>query len=155
MPRLPGSKGCKTCWVYSTRLCLRHIGDVTVVLSKRGRNVGPKPTKILVTNLDEWLPRQVVSAYQRRWPVEQINRELKTDLGLGEPPVSGQEGRIEKSFGIAVLAYLLLIRACHQEIRPGRSWSVSQLQHAFRLRVSTNQVEHNVKTRLQKVRKVA
>jgi len=87
--------------------------------------------------------------------VEQINRELKTDLGLGEPPVSGQEGRIEKSFGIAVLAYLLLIRACHQEIRPGRSWSVSQLQHAFRLRVSTNQVEHNVKTRLQKVRKVA
>ena len=126
-----------------------------MVLSKRGRNVGPKPTKILVTNLDEWIPRQVVSAYQRRWPVEQINRALKTDLGLGEHQVSGQEGRIEKSCGIAVLAYLLLIRACHQEIRPGTSWSVSQLQHAFRLRVITNQVEHNVRTRLQKVRKVA
>jgi len=70
VPRLPGSQGCKTFWVYSTRLCLRHIGDVTVVLSKRGRNVGPKHTKILVTNLDEWIPRQVVSAYQRRWPVE-------------------------------------------------------------------------------------
>jgi hypothetical protein len=155
VPRLPGSKGCKTFWVYSTRLCLRHIGDVTVVLSKRGRNVGPKHTKILVTNLAEWIPRQVVSAYQRRWPGEQINRELKTDLGLGDHQVSGQEGLIEKSFGIAVLAYLLLIRACHQEIRPGMSWSVSQLQYAFRLRVITNQVEHNVKTRPQKVRKVA
>jgi hypothetical protein len=68
-----------------------------VVLSKRGRNVGPKHTKILVTNLDEWIPRQVVSAYQRRWPVEHINRELKTDLGLGEHQVSREEGRIEKS----------------------------------------------------------
>jgi Transposase DDE domain len=155
VPRLPGTPGCKTFWVYSTRLCLRHIGDVTVVLSKRGRNLGPKQTKILVTNLDEWIPRQVVGAYQRRWPVEQINRELKTDLGLGEHQVSKEEGRIEKSFGIAVLAYLLLIRACHQEILPGKAWSVSQLQHALRLRIITNQVAHTVKTQLTKVRKVA
>jgi Transposase DDE domain len=155
VPRLPGTTGCKTFWVYSTRLCLRHIGDVTVVLSKRGRNVGPKHTKLLVTKLDEWIPRQVVSAYQRRWPVEQINRELKTDLGLGAHQVSAEEGRIENSFGIAVLAYLLLIRACHQEIVPGTSWSIAQLQHALRLRIITNQVEHNVKTRLTKVRKLA
>jgi hypothetical protein len=155
VPRLPGTQGCKTFWVYSTRLCLRHVGDVTVVLSKRRQNLGPKRTKILVTNLDEWIPRQVVSAYQRRWPVEQINGELKTDLGLGEHQVSGEEGRIEKSFGIAVLAYLLLIRACHQEMLPGTSWSIAQLQHAFRLRIMTNQVEHNVTTRLAKARKVA
>ena len=140
---------------YSTRLCLRHIGDVTVILSKRGRNLGPKPTQILVTNLDEWIPRQVVSAYQGRWPVEQINRELKTDLGLGAHQVSREEGRSEKSFGIAVLAYLLLIRAYHQEILPGTSWSIAQLQHALRLRIITNQVEHNVKTRLTKARKAA
>jgi hypothetical protein len=155
VPRLPGAHGCKTFWTFSKRLCLRHIGDVTVVLSKKGRNVSPKHTKILVTNLDEWTPRQVVSAYQRRWPVEQINRELKTDLGLGEHQVSTEEQRIEKSFGIAVLAYLLLIRACHQEILPGTSWSIAQLQHAFRLRIITNQVEHNVKMRLTKARKAA
>jgi len=141
--------------VYSTRLCLRHLGDVTVVRSKRGRNVGPKPTKILVTHLDEWIPRQVVGAYQRRGPVEQIKRELKTDLGLGAHQVSGEEGRIEKSFGIAVLAYLLLMRACHQEILPGQAWSLAQLQHAFRLRMLTKQGEHNVRTRLAKARKVA
>jgi hypothetical protein len=155
VPRLPGTTGCTTFWVSSTRLGLRYLGDVTVVLSKRGRNVGPKQTKILGTNLDEWIPRQGVSAYQRRWPVEQINRELKTDLGLGGHQVSTEEGRIEKSFGMAVLAYLLLIRACHQAILPGTSWSIAQLQQAFRLRIITHQVEHNVKVQLKKDRKVA
>ena len=43
LPMHPGSqragrKGRKTFWTYSTRLCLRHVGDVTVVLSKKGRN---------------------------------------------------------------------------------------------------------------------
>jgi hypothetical protein len=155
VPGLAGSKRRKTFWLYSKRLCLRHVGDVTVVLSKKGRNVGPKHTKILVTNLAEWTPRQVVSCYQRRWPVEQINRELKSDLGLGEHQVSGQEERMEKSFGIAVMAYLFLIRAGHEEIVPGQSWSIPQLQHAFRLRVITNQVAHNVKTEMAKTRKAA
>lgn len=152
---LPGSKRRKTFWIYSKRLCLRHVGDVTVVLSKKGRNVGPNKTKILVTNRPELTPRQVVSCYQRRWPVEQINRELKSDLGLGEHQVSGDEDRIEKSFGIAVMAYLFLLRACHEEMVPGQSWSVPQLQHAFRLRVITNQVAHNVKTKLSKSCKAA
>jgi hypothetical protein len=133
--------------VYSKRLCLRHIGDVTVVLSKTGRNVSPKHTKILGTNMAELTPRYTVYAYQRRWAVEQINRELKTDLGMRQQQVSRDEGRIEKSFGIA------LMRACHDELVPGQSWSIAQLQHAFRLRVITNQVEHNVKTRLKKARK--
>ena len=66
-----------------------------------------------------------------------------------------EEGRIEKSFGIGVLAYLFLIRVGHQEILPGTSWSIGQLQHACRLRIITNQVEHNVKTRLTKVCKAA
>jgi Transposase DDE domain len=155
VPRLPAATRSKTFWTYSTRLGRRHIGAVTVVLSKKGRTVGPQQTTILGTNLDEWTRGQVVGAYQRRGPVEQIHRELKTDLGLGEHQVRGEEGRIEKSFGIAVLAYLWLIRACHQEILPGKAWRVAQLQHAFRLRVSTNQVEHNVKRRLPNTRKVA
>ena len=155
VPRIPASNGRKSFWVYCTRLSLRHVGDVTVVLSKTGRNVGPKNTKILVTNLTELTPRYVVFAYQKRWAVEHINRELKSDLGMGEHQVRQDEGRIERSFGIAVLAYLFLISVCHDEMRPGQSWSISQLQHAFRLRMITNQVEHNVKTRLAKSCKVA
>ena len=62
VPRLPGAQGCTTFWVSSTRRCLRHLGAVTVVLRKRGRNLGPNQTKLLVTNLDEWIPRQGVGA---------------------------------------------------------------------------------------------
>jgi hypothetical protein len=55
----------------------------------------------------------------------QIHRELKTDLSLGAHQVSGDEGRLEHSFGIAAIAYLFLLRAYHQEILPGNAWSVA------------------------------
>jgi hypothetical protein len=70
VPRLPGATGCTIFWGSRTRWCLRHSGDVTVVLSHRGRNRGPPPTQSRGTKLDEGMPRQVVGAYQRRWPVE-------------------------------------------------------------------------------------
>ena len=155
VPRIPATNGRRSFWVYRTCLCLRYVGDVTVVLSKTGRNVGPSKTKILVTNLSALTPRYMVFAYQKRWAVEQINRELKTDLGMGEHQVRQDEGRIERSLGIAVLAYLFLLRVCHDELRPGQSWSIAHLQHTFRLRVITNQVEYNVKTTLSKSRKAA
>ena len=41
----------RTFWIYAKRVRPRYLGDVTVVLSKCGRNDGPKQTKILVTNL--------------------------------------------------------------------------------------------------------
>ncbi len=46
VPRESGRKGRKTFWTFRTRLCLRHVGEVTVVLSKKGRNVSPQHTKI-------------------------------------------------------------------------------------------------------------
>ena len=81
--------------------------------------------------------------------------ELKSGLGLGEHQVSGDKNRSEKSIGIAVLAYLFVLRVCHHEIGPGKPWSIFQLQHALRLRVMTNQVEHQVKVRMAKTRKAA
>jgi hypothetical protein len=57
--------------------------------------------------------------------------------------------------GIAVLAYLFLIRVCRDELRPGQSWSVAHLQHVFRLGVITNQVEHNVKAKFGRGRNAA
>src|SRR5262249_25349697 len=155
VPRAHGRKSRKTFWTYSTRLCLRHVGDVTVVLSKKGRNVSPQHTKILVTNLAELTPSQVVCIYQKRWAIELLHWELKSGLGLGEHQVSGDTNRSEKSLGIAVLAYLLVLRICHHEIVPGKPWSIFQLQHGLRLRVMTNQVEHQVKVKMAKTRKAA
>ena len=84
-----------------------------------------------------------------------MNWELKSGLGLGEHQVSGDKNRSEKSVGIAVLAYLFVLRVCHHEIVPGKPWSIFQLQHALRLRVMTNQVEHKVKVKMAKTRKAA
>jgi Transposase DDE domain len=154
IPKDIEGQGCKTFWIDGKRLCLSHVGDVTVVLSKKGRNLGPKK-KILVTNLPELTPRQVVSIYQKRWAIELVNWELKSGRGLGQHQVSGDEKRSEHSIGVAVLAYLFLLRACHHEITPGRSWSIFQLQHALQLRAITNQVERNVKVKMAKGRKAA
>ena len=150
-----GRKGRKTFWTYSTSLGLRHGGDVTVVLSKKGRNTGPQHTKLLVTNLAALTPSQVVCIYQKRWAIELMHWELKSGLGLGEHQVSGDNNRSEKSVGIAVLAYLFVMRMCHHEIVPGKPWSIFQLQHALRLRVMTNQVEHTVKVKMAKACKAA
>ena len=155
VPREMARKGRRTFWTYHTRVCLRHVGDVTLVLSKKGRNVGPHNTKLLVTNLAELTPRQVVSIYQKRWAIELVHWELKSGMGLGQHQVSGDKDRSEKSIGIAVLAYLFVLRACHREIIPGQPWSIFQLQHALRLRVMTNQVEHKVKVTMAKTRKAA
>jgi hypothetical protein len=75
--------------------------------------------------------------------------------GLGEHQVSGDKDRSEKSLGIAVLAYLFVLRVCHHEIVPGKPWSIFQLQHVLWLRVMTNQVEHQVKVKMAKTRKAA
>ena len=155
VPREQARQSRKTFWTFHTRLCLRHIGEVTVVLSTRGRNLGPKQTKILVTNLAELTSSQVVCIYQKRWAIEILNWELKSGLGLGEHQGSGDKNRREKSVGIAVLAYLFVLRVCHHEIVPGKSWSIFQLQHALRLRVMTNQVEHKVKVEMAKTCKAA
>src|SRR5438093_1934183 len=150
-----GRKGRKTFWTSRPCLGLRHVGDVTVVLRKKGRNLGPQHTKILVTNLAVLTPSQVVCIYQKRWAIELLNWELKAGLGLGEHQVSGDTNRSEKSVGIAVLAYLFVLRVCHHEIVPGKPWSIFQLQHALRLRVMTNQVEHKVKVKMAKAGKAA
>jgi hypothetical protein len=150
-----GSKGRKTFWTSSTCLCLRHVDDVTVVLSKKGRNLGPQPTKILVTNLAALTPSQVVCISQKRWAIALMNWELKSGLGLGEHQVSGDTNRREQSVGIAVLAYLFVLRMCHHKIVPGKPWSIFQLQHALRLRAMTHQVEHQVKVKMGKTRKAA
>jgi len=72
VPRAQGRKGRKTFWTYSTRLCRRHVGDVTVVLSTKGRNVSPQHTTILGTNLAALTPSQIVCIYQKRWAIEVV-----------------------------------------------------------------------------------
>ena len=155
IPRMANDKGRKTFWVFRKRTRLRHIGDVTMVLSKKGRNVGPKNTKVLVTNLVEMTTRQVLLVYQRRWTIEVLFKELKSGLGLGEHQVTKEVDRIEKSIGVAIIAYLVLIRARKRDIRPGQSWSIFQLKSNFTNDLICNQFQHNLRRKLDKLMKAA
>jgi hypothetical protein len=85
VPREQTPRSRKTFWTYQTCLCLRHVGDVTVVLSKKGRNLGPKQTKILVTNLAELTSSQVVGIYQKRWAVGVSREGFITQLVQVQP----------------------------------------------------------------------
>jgi hypothetical protein len=69
MPREYAGQGRKTFWIYDTDMCWRHAGAVTLVLSKKGRNVEPHHTQLLVTNLAELTPRQVVCIDHKSGPV--------------------------------------------------------------------------------------
>jgi hypothetical protein len=98
-------------WVYAKGVRLRHLGDVTVVLSKCRRNDGPKHTKILVTNLPETVTaREIVGVYLRRWWVELLMKELKGVVGLGQHQVTNQAERLERSVAVASMASLLLLK---------------------------------------------
>ena len=48
-------------WTYSARKRLPHIGDVTMVLSKKRRADSPKQTKILGTNLPNVTAHQTIA----------------------------------------------------------------------------------------------
>jgi hypothetical protein len=155
MPRLPDRKGRKTFWTFAKHTRLRHLGDVTVVLTKKGRNVGPQNTKLLVTNLLELTGRQVIALYQRRWAVEILFKELKSGLGLGEHQVTKKLPRIEKSLGIALIAYLLLLRARKDDIRPGKPWSIFQLKTNFTMDLMQKQFQHAIRLEVNKSLKAA
>jgi Transposase DDE domain len=106
VPRESAGRGRRTFWTYHTQLGLRHVGDGTVVLSKRGRNNGPKQPKILGTNLAMLTPSQIVGIYQKRWAVEVLHWELKSGLGLGEHQVRGgqrPQREIHRDCGVGLL----------------------------------------------------
>ena len=155
VPRDQARHSRKTCGTFPPRLCRRHSGEVTGVLSKRGRNLGPTPPTILGTTLAELPSSHVVCLDQKRWAIARLHWELQSGLGLGEHQVRGDQHRREQSVGLAVLASLFVLRVCHHEIIPGKPWRIFQLQHALRLRVMTNQVEHKVKVTMAKTRKAA
>jgi len=155
IPRLPQHQRRAVFWIFAKQARLRHIGDVTIVLSKKRRNDGPKKIKLIVTNLTELTARQVLCIYQRRWVIEILFRELKSGLGLGQHQVTKKEDRIEKSMAVPIMAYLVLLRVQRKDIIAGKSWSIFRLKYNFTMRVITNQIEHQMERKIKKLQKAA
>ena len=112
------------------------------MLSKKRRNAGPQAVKIIVTNMLQLTSREIISIYQRRFLIEVLFRELKSDLGLGKQQVTRNETRIENSIAIAIMSYLVLLKMQCKDIVPDKPWSIFTLQLKFKHRLMVNQIKH-------------
>jgi hypothetical protein len=120
-------------WVFTQRAELFNVGDVTIVLSKKRRNSGPRQVKIIVTNLppEEAKAGAILSHYARRWDIEVTFKELKGGLHLGAMQVTKEAGRVEHSVLLPVMAYLLLLRLYGREASNRQELSLFRLKERF------------------------
>jgi Transposase DDE domain group 1 len=118
-------------WVFMRHASLHKLGDVTMVLSKKRRNTGPKQVKIIVTNLTGATAGTILSIYARRWGVELTIKELKSGLHLGRMPVTNAKERVTRSVALSVLAYLLLVRLYGADEAVMQDWSLFKLKERF------------------------
>ncbi len=140
----------RVCWTFAKQAQLAHVGDVTVVLSRRRRNDSPKHTKLLVTNLPQATAHLTVALYLRRWPVELCIKELKSVVGLGQHQVTKDAARVERSVAVAVMAYLLLLRVRARQIKPGSSWSAFALKQELAWEWGTRQLHRTIRQEARK-----
>jgi hypothetical protein len=127
-------------WVYLRHAELHQLGDVTIVLSKKRRNLGPNRVKIIVTNLLDVSASAVISQYAIRWSVELVIKELKGGLHLGRMQVSQDAERVERSVVLPVCAYLLLIHLHGRDQALSQGWSLFQLKQRFTEAIMQDQV---------------
>ena len=77
--------------------------------------------------------------------IEVLIKELKGVTGLGQHQVTKKIDRVERSIGISVLAYLMLIRLRAKDIPQTGSWSAFQLQQNFAWEVGFQQMERSAR----------
>ena len=132
---------------------LHQLGDVTIVLSKKRRNLGPKRVKIIVTNLLAAPVGDILSIYARRWGVELTIKELKSGLHLGRMQVTSDAERVTRSVVLPVCAYLLLVHLYSG--KEGVKDASSQNGNLFRLkqRFTEDMMRDHVKRVEQKWRR--
>jgi hypothetical protein len=118
-------------WVFRRCATLHKLGDVTIVLSKKRRNDGPKGVKIIVTNLSEASAGAILSIYARRWGIEVTIKELKSGLHLGQMQVTTEAARVTRSVALSVIASLLLVRLYGQDEALRKEWSLFKLKERF------------------------
>ena len=155
VPALVSTHRHRSFWTFVKSAHLRHIGDVTVLLSRRRRNDGPKQTKLLVTNLPMASARLIVMIYLRRWPVEICFKELKSGLGLGQAQVTKDPARVERSVAVTLMAYLVLLRLQATHIKPGTAWSIFALKQRFAWEIGAQQIKRTTQQQtLKEIKKL-
>jgi transposase len=130
-------------WVFVRSARLKTVGDVTVILSKRRRNEGPKKVKLIVTNLETKRASEVLNAYTRRWAVEVTFKELKSGLHWGQMQVTKEKERVKRAMLLPVMAYVLLLRLYGRELKPDQGFTIFQLKRRFCEEAWQEQLDHS------------
>ena len=145
-------------WVYMRHAELNQLGDVTIVLSKKRRNLGPNRVKIIVTNLLGVSASAVISQYSIRWSVELVIKELKGGLHVGRMQVSQDANRVERSVVLPVCAYLLLVHLHGRDQALSQGSSLFQLKQRFTeglMQDQVNRVEQKWQRKYNEIKAVA
>ncbi|PON12783.1 hypothetical protein C2W62_34625, partial [Candidatus Entotheonella serta] len=138
--RKPDGRRCDY-WVFEKRTTLHHLGDVTMVVSKKRRNAGPNQVRLFVTTLQEGKASAVLSLYAWRWGVEVTLKELKGGLHLGQMQVRRDADRVARSVALSVCAYLLLVRLYGRDAKSGHPWSLFRLKQRFQADLMQNEID--------------
>jgi hypothetical protein len=128
-------------WVFQKRATLHHLGDVTMVLSKKRRHAGPNQVRLFVTHLKDVTASTVLSLYAWRWGVEVTIKELKGGLHLGQMQVTRDADRVARSVALSVCAYLLLIRLYGRDEALGQPWSLFRLKERFQADLMREEID--------------
>lgn len=125
---IPSGDGNRRRWFHVRQeyLELNELGYVTVVFSKMRRNNPSASAKVLLTNISNLTSREILLIYQKRWHTEVMFKELKSGLGLGQMQVTKDEGRVERSIVLGLMAYLCLLRLNIKANPKMESWSIFQ-----------------------------
>ena len=142
----------KSYWCFQKHVDLNNLGEVNIIFSKKRRNLGPKRTKVLVTNHPDLTAKQVIEIYQHRFLIEVLFKELKSHIGLGQHQVTSNVERIKNSFGIGFISYLLLIRVNYREMPTTGSWSIISLQNKFREKLAQDRFKRYFNREIKKLK---
>jgi hypothetical protein len=140
----PDGRRCDD-WVFQKRATLHHLGDVTIVLSKKRRHAGPNHVRRFVTNLQDVKASTVLSLYAWRWGVEVTIKELKGGLHLGQMQVTRDADRVARSVALSVCAYLLLVQLYGREEASGQPWSLFRLKQRFHADLMREEIDRTAR----------
>ena len=139
-------------WVFQKRATLHNLGDVTLVLSKKRRNAGPKQVRLFVTNLEGVKAGTILNLYAWRWGVEVTIKELKGGLHLGQMQVTRDADRVSRSVALSVCAYLLLVRLYGRDETPDQPWSLFRLKQRFSVDIMRDQINRTERKWQRKIK---
>lgn len=134
--RMKRSSGWRWMRIAATDGRLAKIGDVRIVFSKRPRDPW-KNTVAVVTNEVSRPPREIIAIYEKRWHVEVLFKELRSELGLCDYRMQKRKG-IRRHLHLVCLAHLVLTHHSLQTVgAKARTATTETPLPPFRDRIAT------------------